>query len=279
MKYKKLVIILSVIVGVVALGFLLSYTLFTIHNVELNFKNQTTMFVEENDKQHVINSAKFNYGVPIFSINKKQITENIEKKNPYIKVINIETNFPNKLTVHVAEREETFAIKIGEDAQGKKTYAFCDDELKVLYINKLDKYESLQSNAIILNGLDVVNNTAEAGDFLSLEDSEDIIKNITTAFAYNNRSIADLKGMFKQIDLTYEMNFYTKRNEAVLTLKTFDNFDIKIDLPSHHLIEKFNFMISVIPESVSKYKNYRLVLAINPENPSDTDFEYEYIGE
>lgn len=267
MKYKKTVIIFSVILGVIALGFLLSYTLFRTNNVELNFKNQSTMF-SENDKTEIISTANISYGSPIFFTNKTQIKSTIEKKNPFIKVINIETVFPNKLVVHVAQREEFFAIMVGD------AYCICDEELKVLD-DDVDTFTSTQINAVLLTGVDVINKTAQKGDFLKLQSEEDLVKKIANAFAYNNKTIADIKGMFKQMNLTYETNFYTRTKEAVLTLTTFDDFNIVVDLPKYHLVEKFNMMLAIVPKSVSKYKDHQLILEINPFDPSDVDFRYK----
>ena len=236
MKYKKLVIILSVVVGVVALGFILSYTLFRLNKVEINFKNEIIMS-KEVKAESIIESANFSYSIPIFACNKSQITNRIEKLNPYVKVINIETVFPNRLILHVAQREEFFVIQVDDNL-----YCICDDELKVLkYHNEdnkdqLEEYFNKKENAILIDGVEVINKNAQKGDCLQLYNNENIIKNLSRAFAYNNKTIADIKGMFKKIAISYETNFYTKNNETVLTLTTFDNFDVKIDLPSHHLV-------------------------------------------
>ena len=81
--------------------------------------------------------------------------------------------------------------------------------------------------------------------------------------------------MFKEIALSYEINYYTNTSEAVLNFVTHDNFNIEINLPSHHLIEKFNLMLALIPQSVDKYLTHKLVIEINPQNVSDTHLRYE----
>lgn len=270
-KYKKLLIVLGSIVGAVVLCFILSFTLFGLRNVKLHFKNEARIYNSDEAVQDIIDSGEFSYSMPIFSINKKQIIQNIESKNPYIKVVNIETSFPNHLTVHVAEREELFAIKIGESL-----YYICDADLKVLSL--MTSFDSTQTNAVLLSGVEVQNKTAKIGDFLTLHNSEEIIKNIANAFAFNNKTISDIKGMFKQITLSYAQNYYTKSSESVLTLLTFDNFIVEIDLPKKNLIEKFNLSLEIIPKSITKYNTHKLVIAINPENVSDNYIRYEKLA-
>ena len=79
------------------------------------------MYATEEDKQAIINSGGFSYGIPVFAVNKTEIINKLEKENYYLKVVNIETVFPNKLIVHCAEREELFSIKLSENL-----YYICD---------------------------------------------------------------------------------------------------------------------------------------------------------
>lgn len=267
-KYKKLLIVMGSVLGAIVLCLILSFTLFGVRNVKLNFKNQTTMYVENESKDYVIKSANIPFAMPIFSVNKKQIINNIEKNNSYIKVVNIETVFPNNLIIHVAEREELFAIKISDNL-----YYICDSDLKVLSINT--SFNSTQSNAILLNNVEVINKTIQVGGFLNLHNGEEIIKNIANSFAYNNKTVADIKGIIKQIDVSYENNFYTKTNEMVINFTTFDDFKIEVDLPRLNLIEKLNLMLTLVPSSVDKYLTHTLVIAINPENALDYYIRYE----
>ena len=268
MKYKKLVIILSSILGVIALFVILSFTLFRVSVVEINFKNGTTIYAEEEDKQAIINSGGFSYSTPVFSVNKAEIINKLEKENYYLKVINIETVFPNKLVVHCAEREELFAIKLSDNL-----YYICDQHLKVLRLDTSHNHE--QGNAILLDGIDIFDKTVKVGEILSLTNDENLIKEISNAFAFNNKTIADIRGMFKTISITYERNFYTKNTEPVITFTTFDDFKTKITLPDSYFIEKVNLMLALVPKSTAYYSTHQLVIEINPLNVSDTYIRYE----
>ena len=271
MKYKKLVIILSLIFGVIALFVILSFTLFRTSSIELNFKNQTTLFSNNEVQERVIKSGNISGGTPVFAQNKNQIKQKLEKENPYLNVINIETAFPNKLIIHCAEREELFAIKLGDNL-----YYICDQSLKVL---KMDtNYENSQNSAILLKGVEVADKSVRVGETLSLLNNNETITNLADFFAYNNKTISDIKGMFKTIAVTYEINYYTMSSEPVLTFTTFDDFEIKITLPNVYLIEKINLMLALVPKSYTKYKDYRLVIDINPENAGDTYCRYEKLN-
>ena len=268
MKYKKLVIILSSVVGAILLCLILSFTLFRVSSVELSFKNGTIMFADKETQQAIIDSGEFSYSSPVFAVNKNKIIETLEKENYYLKVINVETVFPNKLVVHCAEREELYSIKIGDNL-----YYICDEDLKVLRMDV--SYAEEQYNAVVLKDVEVVDKGVKVGDYLNILTDESLVKNIPTAFAYNNKTISDIRGMFKSITISYEKNYYTKNSEPVLTFRTYDDFDIKIYAPETMLIEKLNLMLAIVPKSYTKYKTHRLVIDINPQNTADQYLRYE----
>ena len=80
--------------------------------------------------------------------------------------------------------------------------------------------------------------------------------------------------MFKSIAINYEINYYTLKSEPVLVFTTFDDFVIKIGLPTSYFVEKINLMLVIIPQATAYYKTHYLVLEINPENIHDTYFRY-----
>jgi len=268
MKYKKTLIILSSVFGAVLLLFILSFTLFRVHNIKLNFKNQTTIYASEERQEAVINSANISRSAPIFSINKKLAIETLEKENSYLKVVNIETVFPNTLIIHCAEREELFCVKIGENL-----YYYLDEDLKILRLDT--SYSSSQTNAVLLSGVEVVNPSAKVGEHIKIQSDEQIVKQLSGVFAYNNKTIADIRAMFKKITLSYEKDYYTAVSAPILTFVTFDDFSIKLGLASNHLIEKVNLMLALIPQSVDKYGEYKLIIEINPNNVADSYIRYE----
>lgn len=261
MKYKKLLIILCSIVGAIILCVILSFTLFRLKTVELNFKNDTTIYASENSKQAVIDSAGFSFKKPIFSINKSKIEKTLEKENSFLKIINIETVFPNKIVVHCAQRELLYCI---EDSD---MYYYCDEQLKLLEdpISKNSEFVVKPSdNVVLLKNVVVSNKDANKGEFLTLSNSQDIIKNIPLAFAYNNKTISDICAMFTSIELGYGSDYYTRLNEAHLIFETRDGFKIKIGFAKKHLVQKLNLMLSLVPNCVEYYKTHMLIIELNP---------------
>lgn len=263
MKYKRLIIWSSVILAVIVLCFVLSFTLFTTANISFDFQNQTTIFAGEEKQQEVINSASINTKMPIFTLNKSQIVEKLETRNPYLKVINIETIFPNKLVIHCCEREELFCIK-GRD----ELYYICDDELKILSISRTTASAS-QGNPIVLEGISVLNTGASVGDILDLYQGEEVLTSISNAFAHNNKNIANIKCMFKSIELKYETNYYLCKVTPTLVLTTYDDFAINLRNADNHLKTKINLMLNIVPQKPQYYKTHELVIDINPENTND----------
>ena len=246
----------------VALCVILCFTLFRTHNIELSFHNQTTIFASDDKQIELINSAKINTAQPIFSLNKKEITNNLELNNPYLKVINIETVFPNKLVIHCAEREEMFCIKSNNDL-----YYICDDDLKILSITRTVDFQ--QGNAVLLEGVTVLNTGAQTGETLDLATGDELIKTISNAFAHSNKTITDIKGMFKNLMLKFEYNVYTSKMEPTLEFTTYDNFVINVRNAKSFLATKLNLLLSVVPQKPDYYATHSLLIDINPNNISE----------
>lgn len=263
MKYKRLIIILSSVMFVVVLCTILSFTLFRVHNISLDFQNATVEFADETVQNEVIQSADVNTKIPIFALNKSQIAERLEKRNPKLKVINLETVFPNKLIIHCAEREKTFCVKARADV-----YYICDDNLKVLKVVG-EPTSQTQGNMVHLSGVTVLNTGAVDGDLLDLYEGENVITKISTAFAYNNKNITDIKCMFKSIDFKYETNYYLCKATPTLTLTTYDDFKIVIRNADSYLTTKINLMLNIVPQKPQYYKTHQLVLDINPNNTNE----------
>ena len=259
MKYKRLIIVLGSIFAFVVLCTILSFTLFKTGNISFDFHNNTVIFAEEQKQEEVIKSAEINTCMPIFTLNKKAIIEKLESKNPYLKVINIETVFPNKLVLHCAEREELFCIK-GRD----ELYYICDDELKILSITR--NIVTSQESAVILDGVSVLNTGASVGDYLELYENVSVVKGISNAFAHNNKSIADIKAMFKNIEVVNERNFYTTKMAPTILLTTYDGFKINIRNVNSYFKTKVNLMLNIVPQKPEYYGTHELIIDINPNN-------------
>jgi len=126
MKSKKLIVFL-IILAFLAVLIVVNSTLFTLQSISVNWL--TTKYELESIKDYtLVNSIE--KGDSIFLIKKDEIKSNLEKKYPYLRVVSIETKFPNKIVIHSAERESMFAIKLSDDE-----YAVVDELGKVLSLS------------------------------------------------------------------------------------------------------------------------------------------------
>lgn len=266
MKYKKLFIIISCCIGFILLCTILSFTLFRVHKVELHFKNETINLSSEEEQEYIIKSSKVSYSKPIFAVNKKKLIENMELANPYLKVVNIETIFPNKLVVHCAEREITFAIEIDND-----TYFIVDSDLKVLetYQTYDKAYESTQQNAILLRGLHIENKSAKMGEILTLSEEVNVAKLISDTLLSYNRPVAEQRAMFKEVRVGYERSRYTLQSEMKLTFVTFDGFEVNVYDVESLFSKKMGYILALIPKYYDKANDYTMEFNINPKDETD----------
>lgn len=240
MKNKSLVIILSVLAFIVLLV-ILSSTIFCLKTVEVSFYSNTINLTDK--ESEIIESGKFKYNASIFFTNKNKYKKNIEEANPYIKVINIETNFPNKLTINCIERNELFAIKSYEN-NTLNGYMILDDELKVL---KNDiSYENNHNNAILVNIENEFNNRVLAGQtFNSLYNS--LLKKLAIELLAYNDNVLILKANFNEITLNY-----SGKNDVQIKMRS--GTEIILKDAENRFTEKFMLALSTYNQKPDKTK-------------------------
>ena len=102
MKNARLLVILGVFVFLTAI-IVLGSTVFTLSTVEIGWLSTTKVLSATSDSK-LIESAEFDKGESVFLLDKEKYRNKLEQNNPYIKVINLEIKFPNKLKVTVVER-------------------------------------------------------------------------------------------------------------------------------------------------------------------------------
>lgn len=215
----------------------LSSTIFSLKKVEVRFMSTTNVLTDT--ESAMIESGQFRYGENMFLLSKKTYTSNLEKNNPYLKVVNLETVFPNKLIINAVERNECYVIKLSNNK-----YAVTDEEMKVLKI--LDVYQNTNSNAIQIFGSDLAEQKVEAGDFFNLED--DYFKVLFDSFREWKISYNDIKAKISNIQIDYE-----KEGQLLVAMRS--GVKILVQKSKNQLSDKLNLAFSFYDQSTDKNGN------------------------
>ena len=223
MKGKKLVVFISILAFLTVL-IVLNSTLFTLQSVSVNWMTTKYKLEQIQDDELV---SSINLGDSIFLINKKQIAEKLEKENPYLRVVGIETKFPNKLIVHSAERETLYAVSIGSNQ-----YAVIDELGKVLDITTSIVFagNALGAKPIKVtfsNALINANNFVQ-GECVREENIKDLLITLAKTLRESNYAPTASKGIFVSIDVVmlgtgYEVLMNT-RNGMSIKLENADKY-------------------------------------------------------
>lgn len=231
---KKWIIALSTIFAVIVLVVILSFTLFSLRTIELDFRTNKT-YITETD-QEIIESGEIKMGGSVFFRSKNKYIEKIESKNPYIKVVNIETVFPSKFVIHVAERQEIFAVEHNDQ------FYITDDEFKVLRIT--DSYASTQDNAMLLEGLQVADENYAVGQFMDVSGYQPIYD----ALFENNRSLNEQITLIESINLTEIYDDVLNENQSAIELEFFNGQTYIIYNSTYGLTYKVELMLDVFSQ-------------------------------
>lgn len=220
MKNFRLIIVLGVFVFLTTI-IVLSSTVFTLHHVEIGWLSTTKVLSSKTDNQ-IIESGQFENGESVFLLNKEKYKQNLEINNPYIKVINLEIKFPNRLKVTVVERDELYALKIqNKKAAGGFSYVYLDYDLKVLKIVNSEVQQNQQNPAILtIQNLTYTVDDFKVGEIANVPVREMLtsVGSMLSSTGYTNTAV---KALIKNIDVNYDIN-------CTLNIKTTYGLNLKI---------------------------------------------------
>lgn len=229
MKNKRLIILISIFAFLILVVILCS-TLFTVNTITVNWLTRLPeghILINKDDE--IANSIE--KGGSIFLYDKNEAIIQIEEKFPYLNVVKIETKFPNKLVLHVADRQEMFALKINNNC-----YAIIDGTSKVLAKYNAVQYEalSLTSNPPVLVTVEdqaISEEDVVVGKNANISRVSSVLHSSYEALKRHGYKEIDAKGFIKQIniDLGYNSN---------VTILTTYNIGIKITKISENLTDK-----------------------------------------
>lgn len=222
---------------------LLMWTMFALSSVEVEYHSSKIKLAGLTDKE-IIDVAKFEYGRSVFFDKKDKYIKNIEnyaaqnETFAYIEVVNIETVFPNKYVIHVVEREEVYAVQVGEN------YCICDENLRVL--RKEESIDFKQGSPILLEGVNVNATEVQVGDFLD-STYKAASKNVYEALIANNKDLLDQQGLFKSYKFG-ETADKIGNNYTSLTIETHSNWTYQINNVDFGLVNKIQYLFAITSE-------------------------------
>ena len=128
MKKRKRIIILSSVLLAVVLIVILSSTLFALSSVGVEYRT-TTAYLNLYSTEEIVKAGDFKIGKNIFFVDFDESIEKIEKKFPYVKVVNVERKFPDMAIVHISER-----VPVVRYYRSALECVVLDNELKILNV-------------------------------------------------------------------------------------------------------------------------------------------------
>lgn len=258
MKNKRLVIILSVFSFLVLIAVLCS-TVFTVKSVDLNWLTTKVNFV---DMDNVIVS-NVELGESVFLVDKDAIIQKLERKYPYLKVVSAEIKFPNKLVLHIAERQELYSLKIKDNS-----YAILDADCKVLRMVTDIQLNKMALKPIPLNlvGYSYNDNNFAVSEVAELGWIKNIITNFSVALYQCGYQEIDAKNSISS--MTIDVGGYENKISVNMNYKNLSGdggVTIEIQNISEKLSEKFVMAIGIYDEisPAEKTNGYIRVYMVN----------------
>ena len=246
MNKKRLIILLSVLFVIVVIV-VLSSTVFTLKTVVVNFYDYEDKMVDDITKNEyfnstdkideVIESGEFKYGTNIFLINKENYKNNLEKNNPYIKVISMTIEFPNRLVVKAVERQEYYAV-LKEDGK----YFVCDADFKVLRASSTKPtglVEVVAGDDKTLFDYTSTNSDLSNGDFVEFTDNTEVLLTLVDEMYSCHYEREKMLNFFSKITI---VNGYCSNQELgkvdSLVIKTIAGVEIEIENINNNFSDK-----------------------------------------
>lgn len=236
-KKKKWLIAGGVIIGIVAIFLILLFTVFTLKTVDIKFHTSVDKLVGM--QEQIIEKGDFRYNSTVVFHSKKGYVDKLEKEFPYLEVVNIETVFPNKFVLHVAEREEVYAVKTEND------FLICDENFKIL--NIVSEYNSTKDNAMLLENINVKNKEYTIGSFLQVLDYAPIYSGLIE----NNRKLNEQTAIIESISFSKVYDSMLKKDLLEASIKTFNGQTYNIQNCTYLLKNKLSVFLQIYSQIYS----------------------------
>lgn len=233
MNRKRRYIILGVISVVLITLIVICSTVFTVKDIRINFLEVPNNLTEESVYSQIVNTNSIKFGNSVFLYDKNDSVEHIEKNVSYLKVVNLEIEFPNILAINCVERRECAYIPITNSIG---MYAICDKEGKVLRtsnneVSNLTKFDIVNPISNVLVGTFINNETINKSLMLFQQ------------FEYISTLGASANIFFQSI--TIEDRYSTQEGVYDIKCITRDNVTINFIKANESLVSKLSKFLEV----------------------------------
>lgn len=236
MRNKKLIGFLAVLIFLAVLV-VVNSTLFTLQKVSVNWL--TTKYNIEMKDYSLVEDVKT--GESIFLVKKNEIASALEVKEPYLRVVSIETKFPNKLVIHSAERESLYAIYIEDN-----DYAVVDELGKVLERCRSSIFAGSELGAkpikvFLDENINILPSHLEAGYMVQNDLVVEVLTTVSKSLRESNYIPTTSKGVFTSISIKskgeeVELHFSTRSGLNLIIKNAMTNTTDKLLLG----LERYN---------------------------------------
>ena len=230
-KSKRIIISLSVVVALIGVIAALSFTVFSLKKVEVDFRTSHQNITLSDEE--IVEGGSFSYGASVFFHGKNGYVEKIESLSPYIDVVNIETVFPSTFVIHIAERQEVYAFAYNG------TTLITDQNLRIL--KEEADFVSTRENAMLFEGVEIAENDYQVGDYLQIENFIDIYSSLFEC----NRTLTEQTSLISSIKLLSEFDENIQQTQTTAVLNLFSGQTVQIKNATYGLRYKLNMFLSV----------------------------------
>ncbi len=224
---------ISSLVIVLGLVLILCFTLFSLKSVEIDWRTSHSHITATHEE--ILKASGIKKGGSVFFQSKKKYIKKIEAIDPYIDVINIETTFPSSFVIHIAERQEVYALAFEGGAY------ICDEDFRVLRV--AENFESESQNPISLSLPQPAPSEIEIGEYLDVD-----LPPLYQALFENNRTLGEQCELIRSVALSKQTNSMTGKEEKVLTLSLFSGQTVKLVNADRGLVAKVKLMLDVFSQ-------------------------------
>ncbi len=252
-KSAKIAVVVSIL-AVITLLIVVSSTIFALESARVIWYNTPNNTLASISSETMLENTGVR-GQSVFVLDKKRAKENLEKKYPKMRVIDLEVAWPNIINIHAIERQQVYAVKLSDTK-----FAIVDEYLKILDIK--NSFSSTQTNEILTEIKDLEDKNYKIGDTIAFEYGDTFV-NMYDAFTELSRNLTDMKALFSGISYT----------NSKVTINTHFGVTIILDNPTINTSAKTRMAIKTFDLlSTEDYGHGTIEVFVNSDNTIESRY-------